>query len=245
MNTIEEKMEFVVPQHVAIIMDGNGRWAKQRGLSRSEGHRQGTKNLKEIVKFSKNIGVKYLTVYAFSTENWHRSNDEVQFLMGLLLHFLKLELNELIQNNVKIQILGFEDHLNEDVMKAIRNAENKSRGNDGMIFNIAFNYGSRQEILAATKQIAIDFKMGKIEKQDIDDTLFQKYLFTGNSPDPDVLIRTSGEYRLSNYLLYQLAYTEFFFTDTLWPDFSTEEYISILKKYGTRERRFGKEVQPC
>jgi len=230
-----------MPKHVALIMDGNGRWAKMKKLPRSEGHRQGTKNLKEIVRFSKNIGIKCLTVYAFSTENWTRSKDEVQFLMKLLLKFLNSELDELVENNVKINILGFEKHLNKDILTAIRRAEKKSCKNDGMIFNIAFNYGSRLEIVNAVNDIIKDIKLGKINEDRITEEIFSKYLLTKNLPDPDILIRTSGEYRLSNYLLYQLAYTEMFFTDTLWPDFSNKEYYEILKQYSSRDRRFGRE----
>lgn len=228
-----------MPHHVALIMDGNGRWGENKGLNRTDGHRAGTQNLKRIVRFSKNIGVKELTVYAFSTENQNRAPKEVSFLMNLLLIFLKSELKELIQNDVCIRRIGFESGLKPEIMEAIQVAEEKSKDNRGLIFNIAFNYGSRQEILQGTQSLLKACMAGDISPDEIDEALFESHLLLPSRPD--VLIRTGGEYRLSNFLLYQMAYTEFFFTDTLWPDFSEQEYYEILQAFSKRNRRFGKE----
>ena len=227
-------------EHIAIIMDGNGRWATKRGLPRSMGHKKGAEVVKEIVRAAGEAGVKFLTLYAFSTENWQRSQEEVDTLMGLLRQYLKSDLQELQKNNVRIKFIGESEMLAADIVAAMRKLEIDTAQNDGLTLCIALSYGSRQEIVNAVKKTATLVKKGDISVDDIDIKMFSDMLYTKSIPDPDLLIRTSGEQRISNYLLWQLAYTELYFTKTLWPDFNKEELAAIIKDYKTRERRYGK-----
>lgn len=228
-----------LPEHVAIIMDGNGRWAKKKGLPRIMGHRAGVESLRAIIKTSSNLGIRYITLYAFSTENWKRPPQEVNGLMDLLVEYLQKELNELHRNNVKIRVIGEIEALPEYTQKEVIHAEEATRNNSGLTVNIALNYGSRAEIIRGIKDIARRVKGHQIEIDDIDEKMFSSTLYTANIPDPDLVIRTSGEYRVSNFLLYQIAYAEFWFTDILWPDFDEDEYIRALVDYQHRNRRFG------
>ena len=227
-------------KHIAIIMDGNGRWAKKRGMPRSFGHKKGAENVINITRAMKESGVKYLTLYAFSTENWQRSKDEVDALMGLLREYLDKEFKEIMENNVRLLFIGEREMLSKDIIEKIEFLERESSKNSDLTLCVALSYGSRLEIINAVKNIAKKVKEGNINIEDIDASLFSSNLYTQNIPDPDILIRTSGEQRISNYLLWQLAYTELFFTDTLWPDFNKEELLDIIKKFNTRERRYGK-----
>lgn len=227
-------------EHIAIIMDGNGRWATKRGLPRSMGHKKGADVVKEIVRAAGEAGVKYLTLYAFSTENWNRSQEEVDTLMGLLRQYLKSDLQELQENNVRIKFIGESEMLDADIVSAMRKLEVDTAQNDGLTLCIALSYGSRQEIISAVKKTAALVKKGDISVDDIDIKMFSDMLYTKSIPDPDLLIRTSGEQRISNYLLWQIAYTELYFTKTLWPDFNKDELVAIIKDYKTRERRYGK-----
>ncbi|MGF7057132.1 isoprenyl transferase [Brassicibacter mesophilus] len=228
-----------LPKHVAIIMDGNGRWAKRRFLPRTAGHREGVERVKEIVEASGDLGIKHLTLYAFSTENWSRPRDEVDTLMKLLVEYLKKELDILHRNNVKISVLGDLNKLPQLPRKEVHRAIEKTKNNNRLILNIALNYGGRDEIVNATKKIANDVALNNIEIENIDEELFEKYLYTDNQPDPDLLIRASGEQRISNFLLYQIAYTEFVFTETLWPEFNKEHLYNAIIEYQRRKRRFG------
>lgn len=228
-----------LPKHIAIIMDGNGRWAKKRGLLRTFGHKAGTENVKTIIRFCSDIGIQELTLFAFSTENWKRPSDEVGFLMNLLLEFLKREIDELHEKNARLNALGDLNRLPEELIKAIIAAEEKTKGNTGLKVNIAINYGSRAEIVNAVKEIAKDIQDGKISLDAIDEDLFSTYLYTNGLSDPDLVIRTSGEVRISNFLLYQSAYAEYIFTEILWPDLDELELIKIIKDYQSRHRRFG------
>ena len=229
-----------LPKHVAFIMDGNGRWATKRFLPRLAGHKAGVEQLREIIRYSSDINISHVTFYAFSTENWNRPISEVNGLMNLLVSFLKKEIKELHSNNVKIVILGDISKLPEKARIEVEKSVELTSDNKGLVCSIALNYGSRDEILKATKEIAIAAAKREIEIEDIDSALFESKLYTSGMPDPDLMIRTSGELRLSNYLLWQLAYTEFYFTDTFWPDFSKEEYIKALIEYQGRKRRYGK-----
>lgn len=228
-----------LPKHVAIIMDGNGRWAKKRFLPRLAGHKAGVEALKKIIRFSSDIGIEYVTVYAFSTENWKRPNDEVDGILKLLISAMNKEFQSLVENNVKIKMLGTPTNLPEDIKAAFKNAENKTKNNTGLQFNIAFNYGSRLEMIHAVKEIAQKVKDDKLSVNEITDDVMSKHLYTKNIPDPDLVIRTSGEIRLSNFLLWQISYSELYFTDTYWPDFNEKEYEKALKEYSHRKRRFG------
>ncbi|MFA6618401.1 MAG: isoprenyl transferase [Candidatus Neomarinimicrobiota bacterium] len=228
------------PQHVAVILDGNGRWAKKRGLPRMMGHNEGVKTVKEIVTASAEAGVKYLTIYAFSKQNWDRPNDEVSFLMSLLIKTAEREIKELHRNNVRLMIIGDKNDLPKEARAVLEQGENLTKDNELLTLVVALSYGSRDEILRATRSLLEDVKRGDLNVNDIDETLFESRLDTANIPDPDLLIRTSGEYRISNYLLWQIAYAEFYFTETLWPDFNTQEYYRALQSYTLRERRFGK-----
>lgn len=233
-----------LPAHVAIIMDGNGRWAKKRFLPRVAGHNAGMLAMKEIVKASSSLGVKYLTVYAFSTENWKRSEEEVSGIFKLLVKYVDSELAELNANNVKVHVLGDYSVIPKDAKERLEKSLETTRSNTGLQFNIALNYGSRAEIVRAVNNIMIDMKEKKIDdSQEITEELISRYLYTGdendNIPDPDLIIRTSGEERLSNFMLWQSAYSEFAFTDSLWPDFTPAEYESILEEFAGRDRRFG------
>ncbi|MGL4484469.1 MAG: isoprenyl transferase [Anaerovoracaceae bacterium] len=230
-----------LPRHVAIIMDGNGRWAKKRNLPRVMGHNAGMKAMKKIVKRSAELGISQLTVYAFSTENWKRSEEELRGIFDLLLKFVNSELAEIKRENVKIQILGDYNKFSQKVVASVEKAMEETKDNTGLVFNIALNYGSRNEIKSAIQEIAEKVSNSSLSVNNIDEELISKTLNTGklNIPDPDLLIRTSGEVRLSNYLLWQLAYAEMVFTDTLWPDFTPEEYEKCLLEYQKRDRRFG------
>lgn len=236
MSTKENK----IPQHVAIIMDGNGRWAKKRGMPRSVGHKKGAETVKEITRAAGEIGVKYLTLYAFSTENWNRSEEEVATLMDLLREYLKSDLKEIQENGVKIVFIGERQMLDADIVESMRKLEADTANNDKMTLCIALSYGSRQEIVNAARKIAALAKRGDIQPEDVDSKMFSDMLYTKDIPDPDMLIRTSGEQRVSNYLLWQLAYTEFFFTDVLWPDFGRKHLEDIIAEFNSRERRYGK-----
>ncbi len=228
-----------IPSHVAIIMDGNGRWAKKRGLPRIYGHNAGIDTMRNVVKWSNEVGLKVLTFYAFSTENWRRPASEVNFLMQMPSKFLETELEKLVKNNIKLQIFGELTRLPRDTRGAIQKAVDKTRNGSGLILNLAFNYGSRTEIIRAVKIIAEKVRVGTISPEEINEKIFSGFLYTKGLPDPDLLIRPSGEFRLSNFLLWQLAYAEFWFAETMWPDFSKEEFLNALLEYQKRERRFG------
>ncbi len=229
-----------VPNHVAIILDGNGRWAKKRMMPRNYGHKQGAKTVEQICEDAWNLGIKYLTVYAFSTENWNRPQSEVDALMKLLSKYLTDSIERTSKNNMRVRIIGEKSRLDDELRSKIEELENVSSKNTGLNFTIALNYGSRDEILRAIKNIANDVKSDTISADDIDVSLVDRYLDTKGVPDPDLLIRTSGEQRLSNFLLWQLAYTEFYFTECLWPDFDKEELKKAIFAYNKRDRRFGK-----
>ncbi|ASS75617.1 isoprenyl transferase [Tumebacillus algifaecis] len=228
-----------VPNHVAIIMDGNGRWAKRRGLPRIAGHRAGMQAVKEITTAADDIGVKVLTLYAFSTENWKRPTDEVDFLMRLPEEFLRMELDTLMKRNCRIRILGHPEGLPEHTRKVVQDAERKTKDNTGLILNIALNYGSRAEMIQAVKQIAQQVADGTLQVDDIDEQSMEKSLLTHGLPDPDLMIRTSGEVRLSNFLLWQAAYTELWFTNMFWPDFKRDDFYHAIREFQSRGRRFG------
>ena len=228
-----------IPQHIAIILDGNGRWAKKRGLPRNLGHAEGSKNVERICEEAHELGVKYLTVYAFSTENWKRPQDEVNALMNLLRNYMKSCLKTASKNRMCVRVLGDKTALDEDIQKRIAELEEATKDNDGLHFQIALNYGSRDEMVRAMKRLCADCKDGKVEAEDISEVMFAEYLDTKDIPDPDLMIRTSGEQRLSNYLLWQLAYSEFYFTEVLWPDFTKEELVKAIEYYNGRDRRFG------
>ena len=227
-------------EHLAIIMDGNGRWAARRGLPRSMGHRKGAEVVKEITRAAGELGIKYLTLYAFSTENWNRSEDEVKTLMGLLRDYLQSDLKEVQQNNVRIRFIGEREMLDADIVRKMAEIEADTLRNTGMTLCIALSYGSRHEIVNAVKKTAALVKEGDISLNDVDVKLFSDMLYTKDMPDPDLVIRTSGEQRISNYLLWQIAYAEFFFTDVLWPDFNKKLLEDIIKNFNMRERRYGK-----
>ena len=227
------------PEHIAIIMDGNGRWAKKRGLPRSAGHSMGAKNLENTVRYLKDTSVRYLTVYAFSTENWKRPKDEVDDLMALLERYLRDYDNLLGGEDVKLKVIGRKDGLSDTLIKLIDEVEEKSKDRKQLTINIALNYGGRQEICDAAKKIAEDVKMGKIDVSDIDEKLFNDYIYTKKIPDPDLIIRPSGEERLSNFLLWQCAYSEFWFSNVCWPDFTPDKLEEALLDFQKRNRRFG------
>ncbi len=229
-----------LPQHVAVIMDGNGRWAQQQGLPRIEGHRRGANILKEILRACNDWGIKTLTAYAFSTENWGRPLTEVKFLMTLFEKLLRKELQEMNEEGVRIRFIGDLSPLPESLKQEIEHSMATTQNNQGVNFNVAINYGSRLEIVKACQAIAEKVATGELAPDMIDENTISQYLYTAASPDPDLLIRTSGEMRLSNFLLWQLAYTEIYVTDTLWPDFNCSEFRSALVHYQKRDRRFGK-----
>ena len=229
-----------VPQHIAIILDGNGRWAKAKGMPRNYGHAQGSKNVEKICEEAWRMGIKYLTVYAFSTENWSRPENEVAALMKLLRNYMKTCLITAAKNEMKIRVIGDIEPLDDDIKSRIRELEAATTDNGGLNFTIALNYGSRDELTRAAQKMAKDCAEGKIKAEEIDESVFETYLDTHGIPDPDMMIRTSGEQRLSNYLLWQLAYSEFYFTDVPWPDFTKEELVKAIEEYNHRHRRFGK-----
>ena len=228
-----------VPQHIAIILDGNGRWAKAKGMPRNYGHAQGSKNVEHICEEAWRMGIKYLTVYAFSTENWSRPDSEVAARMKLLRNYMKTCLKTAAKNDMKIRVIGDIEPLDEDIKSRIRELEAATAGNGGLNFTIALNYGSRDEMTRAARKMAQDCADGKLNAADIDETVYESYLDTYGIPDPDLMIRTSGEQRLSNYLLWQLAYSEFYFTDLPWPDFTKEELVKAVEEFNHRHRRFG------
>ena len=228
-----------VPRHIAIILDGNGRWARAKGMPRNYGHAQGSKNVERICEEAWRMGIKYLTVYAFSTENWSRPDSEVAALMGLLRNYMKTCLKTAAKNDMKIRVIGDITPLDEDIKSRIQELEASTVNNGGLNFTIALNYGSRDELVRAARKMAADCVDGKLEPEKINETVFESYLDTHDIPDPDLLIRTSGEQRLSNYLLWQLAYSEFYFTDVPWPDFTKEELEKAIEEYNHRHRRFG------
>ncbi len=228
-----------VPQHIAIILDGNGRWAKAKGMPRNYGHAQGSKNVERICEEAWRMGIKYLTVYAFSTENWSRPDGEVAALMKLLRNYMKTCLKTAAKNDMKIRVIGDIEPLDDDIKSRIRELEAATVDNGGLNFTIALNYGSRDEMIRAARRMAQDCADGKLSAADIDETVFESYLDTHGIPDPDLMIRTSGEQRLSNYLLWQLAYSEFYFTDVPWPDFTKEELVRAVEEFNHRHRRFG------
>lgn len=230
---------YNIPRHVAIILDGNGRWAKKRLMPRNYGHAQGSKNVEKICREAWNLGIKYLTVYAFSTENWKRPQKEVDTLMKLLKDYLEDCLEQTSKNNMRVRVLGDKTGLADDIRRAIEELEVVSAKNTGLNFSIALNYGSRDEMIRAIRHLACDAASGSLNPETVDEGVFEGYLDTAGLPDPDLLIRTSGEQRLSNFLLWQLAYTEFYFTDVLWPDFDRDELIRAIEQYNTRDRRFG------
>ena len=228
-----------VPEHVAIILDGNGRWAKKRFMPRNYGHAQGSKTVEQICEDAWNLGIKYLTVYAFSTENWSRPQKEVDALMKLLRSYLKDCIKRTTKNNMRVRVIGDKTGLSEDIRNSIEELERVSAVNTGLKFTIAINYGSRDEMRRAMVRMAKDVEDGKVKSEEITEEVFKGYLDTWELPDPDLLIRTSGEQRLSNFLLWQLAYTEFVFMEVLWPDFNRNELIRAIRQYNGRERRFG------
>jgi undecaprenyl diphosphate synthase len=236
----ELKKSGEIPVHIAIIMDGNGRWAKKRGLPRVAGHKRGVDTVKEIVEACAEIGVKFLTLYTFSTENWKRPKDEVSTLMRLLLKSLKDRVNELNENDIRLTTIGDLDALPEEVQKQLKMDIERTRNNKKMVLNLALSYSGRWELLEAIKEISKLSEKGKVAEQDIDEKFVSSFLTTKDIPDPDLVIRTSGEFRVSNFLLWQIAYSEFVITETFWPDFSKYDLYDAIKIFQKRERRFGK-----
>ncbi|HBA87458.1 MAG TPA: isoprenyl transferase [Geobacter sp.] len=237
MNKLDPKN---LPRHLAVIMDGNGRWAKQRMLRRIVGHQKGVETVRVIVEECSRLGIGYLTLFAFSAENWLRPKTEVKALMALLKQYIRGETVRMMQNDIRFNVIGNRQDLPEDVNAEIENAIRKTSGNRGMLLTLALSYGSRQEMVAAARTLARDAAAGKIDPEEIDENAFSGSLFTAGIPDPDLLIRTSGEMRISNFLLWQLAYTELYFTDVNWPDFDRNELARAFRDYQSRERRFGK-----
>ncbi len=236
---MEEIDKEKLPRHIAIIMDGNGRWAKKKNLNRISGHIKGIDAVREIVTACRELGIKVLTLYAFSIENWRRPKDEVAALMGLLMEYLFKEREEMVQNNIRLSAIGRIEDLPLEVQNTLRETSKKTEQCDGMILNLALSYGGRSEILHAVQGILSDFQKGKIKPEEINLQRFSQYLWTRGIPDPDLLIRTSGEFRISNFLLWQIAYTELYVTETLWPDFDRKELLKAIAAYQSRERRFG------
>lgn len=228
-----------IPRHIAIIMDGNGRWAKKRGLPRTMGHRAGVDAIRDVVKTCSNLGVEVLTVYAFSTENWRRPQEEVSILMRLLTEYLRKELKELHENNVKVMTMGDITLLPIEAQKELQHSTQQTENNTGLILNLALNYGGRAEITRALRRLGEEIQQGKLAPEEINEERISSVLFTAGLPDPDLLIRTSGELRLSNFMLWQIAYTEVVVTEQLWPDFNPKTLLACIKAYQKRERRFG------
>ncbi|MCU4177540.1 isoprenyl transferase [Carboxylicivirga sp. N1Y90] len=229
-----------LPSHVAIIMDGNGRWAKKRGNSRVFGHKHGVTAVRDVTEASAELGIKYLTLYAFSTENWSRPKTEVDALMSLLVSTISSETKTLMKNNVRLNAIGCRENLPSGVQKRLEECILKTSGNDGLTLTLALSYSSRWEIIEAVKKVAVQVKDGELELGEINDELFSSLMATESMPDPELMIRTSGEHRISNFLLWQLAYSELYFSDVLWPDFRKEDYYEAILNYQGRERRFGK-----
>ena len=234
---MEENLK--IPAHVALILDGNGRWAKKRGLPRQLGHKNGCETLELVVEAAARLGIRYLTVYGFSTENWTRPEEEVGALMQLFRFYAKRLLAMAKKNNIRVRMIGERNRFAPDIVEAINGLEEKTKENTGMTFVIAVNYGSRDEITRAVRKIMADCEDGKIAPKEMTEQVFASYLDTAGIPDPDLMIRTSGELRLSNYLLWQLAYSELYVTECLWPDFNKEELLNAIRQYNKRERRFG------
>lgn len=228
-----------LPKHVGIIMDGNGRWALQRGMPRTMGHRAGVEALRRIVRFCSELGIHYLTVYAFSTENWKRPRSEIGILMSLLKEYVRKDLEELHQNNVKVRVLGNTAHLPKDVCEEVLKACMKTKDNTGITFNLALNYGGRAEIVTAVNKIINEVIDGSLDPKDINEDMFENYLYTSGCPEPELIIRTSGEIRLSNFLLWQAAYSEIVVVEECWPDFNEESLLNTIRIYQNRQRRFG------
>lgn len=228
-----------IPKHVAIILDGNGRWAKSKGMPRNYGHIEGAKTVEKICEEAWKMGIKYLTVYAFSTENWKRPKEEVDALMKLLRNYMKTCLKTAAKNDMVVRVIGDKTGLDDDIRERIDELERASANNQGLNFQIAINYGSRDEIVRSVRKVMEDVKAGKIEAEQMDEEVFDSYLDTAGIPSPDLLIRTSGEQRLSNFLMWQLAYTEFYFTDVPWPAFSKKDLEMAIEKYNRRDRRYG------
>jgi len=222
-----------------MIMDGNGRWAKKRSLNRIRGHREGAESVRDIVRACREMGIEVLTLYAFSTENWQRPQQEISVLMSLLKDFLRSELSEMMESGIRLKAIGQVERFPGDVVKVLLEVVDRTRENSGMILNLALSYGGRDEIVRAAGRIAAEVRVGRLQPEEITEEVFSNYLYTQGLPDPDLLIRTSGEVRISNFLLWQIAYTEIYVTNTLWPDFRREELIQILHDYQKRERRFG------
>jgi undecaprenyl diphosphate synthase len=234
-----QENELNIPKHVAIILDGNGRWAKKRMMPRNYGHTQGSKAVEKICEDAYKIGIKYLTIYAFSTENWKRPKEEVDALMRLLGSYLETSIKTSAKNNMRVRILGDTTVLSDGIRKSIAELERASSNNTGLNFQVAINYGSRDEIIRAAKAISLEVREGRLTLDDIDETKFEEYLDTKDIPEPDLLIRTSGEQRLSNFLLWQSAYAELYFTEVLWPDFNKNELMKAVEYYSSRKRKFG------
>lgn len=234
-----ENDKLAVPRHIAVIMDGNGRWAKQRGLPRVEGHIAGAERVREVLRYAREFGVEYMTLYAFSTENWKRSKEEVDALMDLLSRFIDGYLDEMKQNNVRLLVSGRIDGLPERAANDLKRAMAETASLTGHTLILALNYGGRSEIADAAKKIAEEVRHGRLDPVKIDEQLFSRYLYLPDVPDPDLMIRTSGEFRLSNFLLWELSYAEFYVTDTYWPDFDREEFRKAIESYSKRDRRFG------
>ena len=229
-----------LPRHIAIIMDGNGRWAKSHALGRVLGHRKGAESVRAVVKTCRRIGIKFLTLYAFSMENWFRPQEEVGALMRLLEEYLEGEAREMMEQDIRLMAIGRINSLDKAVLKKLRETMEETAGNGGMVLNLALSYGGREEIAMAARSIMNDGLAGKIRPEDMSEQLFQSYLYTSELPDPDLLIRTGGEHRISNFLLFQSAYTEFYFSDVLWPDFREPELLAAIAEFEKRERRFGR-----
>ncbi len=229
-----------IPAHVAIILDGNGRWAKKRLMPRQYGHAKGAQVVEQVCEDAYNLGIQYLTVYAFSTENWNRPDNEVKILMEIFSNYMVDKLEKVGQKNMRIRFIGERSRLDKSMIEKIENLEASTKDNTGLNFTVALNYGSRDEMVRAMKAMATDVKAQVLNPEDITEEVYAKYLDTAELPDPDLLIRTSGEQRLSNYLLWQLAYTEFYFTDVMWPDFDKKELEKAIEWYNNRDRRFGK-----
>jgi len=239
MAKVKPELPEKVPQHIAIIMDGNGRWAKQRGLPRLAGHRAGTDNLRRIIEACVEFGVKYLTIYAFSTENWGRPDDEVSGLMSIFDEVFERELTELHRQGAQLRHIGRLDGVRESLREKVRKGMELTKNNNRLVLNVAFNYGGRDEIVHAIQTMLKD----GVDPKDVTEVLVSRYLYTSDSPDPDLVIRTSGEKRISNFLIWQAAYAEWVFPETLWPDFGREELLAAIKEFGRRERRYGRVME--
>jgi undecaprenyl diphosphate synthase len=229
-----EKNLYKIPIHVSIIMDGNGRWAKRRGLPRYEGHREGAKALEKVLKYASEVGIKWLSVFAFSTENWNRPKEEIEVIMSLLIDYINNKIDKLNELNIRLRFMGNRDKLSENLIKNLEKGERETEKNTGMNFVVALNYSGKREIIDAVNKII------QSGEKEITEEKFRQYLYIPEMPEPDLLIRTSGEYRISNYMLWELAYTELYFTDVLWPDFDEREFLKALYSYQSRERRFGR-----